>query len=38
MSPGQAIEESPPYNETDPVNREYETQMYDYYGRPKYWK
>lgn len=33
-----AIEESPPYNESDPVNREYETQMYDYYGRPKYWK
>lgn len=33
-----AIEESPPYNESDPVNREYETQMYDFYGRPKYWK
>lgn len=34
----EAIENSPPYNETDPVNRKYETQMYDYYGRPKYWK
>lgn len=33
----QQIEDSPPFNETDPVNREYETQMYDYYGRPKYW-
>lgn len=34
----ESIENSPPYDETDPVNREYETQMYDYYGRPKYWK
>lgn len=34
----ETIEHSPPYNEADPVNREYETQMYDYYGRPKYWK
>lgn len=34
----QQIEDSPPYDQTDPVNREYETQMYDYYGRPKYWK
>ena len=34
----QAIEDSPPYEETDAVSREYETRMYDYYGRPKYWK
>ncbi len=33
----ETVENSPPYNATDPVNREYETQMYDYYGRPKYW-
>ena len=33
-----AIEDSPSYDGADPVNREYETQMYDYYGRPKYWK
>lgn len=31
------VKNSPPYNPSDPVNREYETQMYDYYGRPKYW-
>jgi hypothetical protein len=33
----QTVEESPPYDPGAPVNREYETQMYDYYGRPKYW-
>ncbi len=33
----QTIEESPPYDPRAPVNREYEAQMYDYYGRPKYW-
>ncbi|OHB64482.1 MAG: hypothetical protein A2Y77_07255 [Planctomycetes bacterium RBG_13_62_9] len=33
----QAIEDSPPYDASAPVNREYEVQMYDYYGRPKYW-
>jgi len=31
------IEDSPPYDPSAPVNREYEVQMYDYYGRPKYW-
>jgi hypothetical protein len=33
----QTIEESPPYDPSAPVNREYEVQVYDYYGRPKYW-
>lgn len=32
-----AIEDSPPFDPSAPVNREYEVQMYDYYGRPKYW-
>jgi len=33
----QVIEDSPPFDPSAPVNREYEVQMYDYYGRPKYW-
>jgi hypothetical protein len=32
------IEESPPYDPTGPISQSYETQMYDYYGRPRYWK
>ena len=35
--PKQMIEDSPPYDPSAPVNREYEVQMYDFYGRPKYW-
>jgi len=31
------IKKSPEYNPAAPVNREYETRLYDYYGRPKYW-
>lgn len=31
------IEKSPPYDPSAPVNREYELQLYDFYGRPKYW-
>jgi uncharacterized protein YrrD len=31
------IKESPEYNPSVPVNREYELRLYDYYGRPKYW-
>jgi len=33
----QRIEDCPPYDPSAPVNRRYEVQMYDYYGRPKYW-
>ena len=32
------VENSPVYDPSAPVNREYEEQLYDYYGRPKYWK
>ena len=35
--PKKTIEQSPPYDPSAPVNREYEVRMYDYYGRPKYW-
>ena len=31
------IENSPQYNPNYPVNRRYETRLYDYYGRPHYW-
>jgi hypothetical protein len=34
----EAVKESPHYNPSEPVNREYEIQLYDYYGRPTYWK
>lgn len=32
-----AIEESPAWNPSEPVNRAFETRLYDYYGRPVYW-
>ncbi len=32
-----AVKHSPEYSPAEPVNREYETRLYDYYGRPKYW-
>jgi hypothetical protein len=31
------IEESPEFDPSVPVNREYEVRLYDYYGRPHYW-
>jgi uncharacterized protein YrrD len=31
------IAESPEYDPSAPVNRAYEGQLYDYYGRPRYW-
>lgn len=31
------VKDCPPYDPSAPVNREYEIQLYDYYGRPKYW-
>jgi hypothetical protein len=31
------IKASPNYDPSTPVNREYEVQLYDFYGRPKYW-
>jgi hypothetical protein len=33
-----AVKESPAYDPAAPVNREYETRLYDYYGRPYYWE
>jgi hypothetical protein len=32
------VENSPEYDPSQPINREYESRLYDYYGRPKYWK
>lgn len=34
----EAIRNSPEYDASAPVNREYEVRLYDYYGRPRYWK
>ena len=34
----EAVKDSPEYNPNEPVNRKYEERLYDYYGRPKYWK
>ncbi len=31
------IKNSPPYDPSTAVNREYEARLYDFYGRPKYW-
>jgi uncharacterized protein YrrD len=33
----QAIKNSPEWDPSAPVNREYEARLYDYYGRPVYW-
>ena len=33
----QAIKGSPEWDPLAPVNREYESRLYDYYGRPEYW-
>lgn len=33
----EAIKNSPEWNASTPINREYETRLYDYYGRPVYW-
>ena len=33
----QTIKNSPEWNATAPINREYEARLYDYYGRPVYW-
>jgi hypothetical protein len=34
----QEIKKSPEWNPKAAVNREYEARLYDYYGRPVYWK
>ncbi len=35
--PKEQIKDSPSYDPSAPVNQEYETRLYDFYGRPKYW-
>ena len=32
------IREGPEWDPRDPVNRQYEQRLYDYYGRPAYWR
>jgi hypothetical protein len=32
------IKNSPEFDPSRPINRTYEVQLYDFYGRPKYWK
>jgi hypothetical protein len=34
----ESIRSSPEYDGQGPVAREYETELYDHYGRPKYWE
>lgn len=33
----EAVKKSPEYDPSQPVNREYEIRLYDFYGRPAYW-
>ncbi len=33
----ESIKAAPEFDPTAPVNREYETRLYDFYGRPVYW-
>jgi hypothetical protein len=33
----QQIADAPAFNPREPVNREYEVRLYDFYGRPQYW-
>jgi hypothetical protein len=33
-----AIKEVPEYDPTEPINRESEIRLYDYYDRPHYWE
>lgn len=32
------VKNSPPYDPSTPVNREYEARLYDFYGIPRYWE
>jgi hypothetical protein len=34
----EAIEGGPEFHPAAPVNREFEARLYDYYGRPQYWR
>ena len=33
-----AIKDAPQFDSSKPINRSYETKVYDYFGRPVYWK
>ena len=33
-----AIKHGPEWQASEPINREYEVRLYDYYGRPAYWE
>ena len=33
-----AIKKAPEFIPSEPINREYEARLYDFYGRPKYWE
>jgi len=33
----ETVNKSPVYDPGEPINREYEEMLFDYYGRPKYW-
>ena len=33
----ESVKNSPEFDPSEPVNREYEMKLYDYYGRPRYW-
>jgi len=33
-----SIKNSPEYDTLDPIDRDYERTLYDYYGRPAYWE
>lgn len=34
----EGIKNGPEYDPSQPINREYEVLLYDFYGRPKYWE
>jgi hypothetical protein len=34
----EVVKNSPEFDPSEPVNREYEVRLHDYYGRPLYWK
>jgi hypothetical protein len=36
--PATSIKKSPYFDPREPVNRDYEEKLYDYYGWPYYWE
>jgi hypothetical protein len=34
----EAVKDCPEFDPTEPINRNYEVKLYDYYGRPTYWE